>query len=544
MTHMLLIGLCCLIGSTLLVAPGHAQDQLWSARLALTGRSDTPASVAIDSEANVFVTGSTTSGPNTHDVTVSYDVMGVERWMSEDHPDSACYQQIIPQTVVLNGAGDPMIAGEVRCEASQKGFVQCLDGETGSALWRFRGTSPDWFWSPFGGLASDGAGGAYFVIDLDFGPWAIGATRLNANGAPAWDEMLLYILESIHATTAASAPNRLYIAGSANTHATYVAALSSAGDQLWDHELDFALGQDERAIGSATDPAGNLAVLIQVAPGSPMTSNYEVLKMSPSGLNLWHETYDAMGGSDIAAGIACGSDGSVYVTGKSWGGAATGDDLVTIKFGPAGGPPLWVARVAGVGSGADEGRAIEFASGSVFVTGAIDQGTTRRSDAITLRYSANGQEVWRELYSGPRGNDTGVDLAVLPGRIVVTGSSEGADGLGSDFFTVMYSHSPVAVPLPDPVPVASRLLVSPNPSSGPCAFRFNDDGGQRAEIRLHDLNGHLVRRLFDNGHAAGERILRWDGANEGGQPVPNGVYFASILRPGGGTSTQRITIVR
>ena len=59
-----------------------------------------------------------------------------------------------------------------------------------------------------------------------------------------------------------------------------------------------------------------------------------------------------MGGADIAAGIACGSDGSVYVTGTSWGGAATGDDLLTIKFGPAGGPPLWVARVAGVaGSG-------------------------------------------------------------------------------------------------------------------------------------------------------------------------------------------------
>jgi outer membrane protein assembly factor BamB len=470
--------------------------------------------------------------------------MGVERWVSEDHPDSACFEQIIPRTVVLTGAGDPMIAGQARCDFSEKGFVQCLDGETGAALWRFRGTTPDWFWSPFGGLASDGAGGAYFVIDLDFGPWAIGATRLDASGAPAWDEMVFDTLESLHATTAAGAPNRLYIAGSVNTHGTYVTALSAAGVELWDHEYDFAPGQDERATASATDPAGNLAVLVQGAPGSPMTSNYEVLKLNSAGMTLWHETYDAMGGADIAAGIACGSDGSVYVTGKSFGGAATGDDLLTIKFGPAGGPPLWVARVAGVGSGADEGRAIEFASGSVFVTGGIYQGVTRGSDAITLRYTVNGQEVWRELYSGPVGNDTGVDLATLPGRIVVTGSSEGADGLGSDFFTVMYSHSPVAVPLPDAVPVASGILASPNPSSGPCSFRFNGDAGQRAKIRLHDLNGHLVRRLFDDGVVSGERVLHWDGENEGGQPVPNGVYFASIVLPGGGTSSQRITIVR
>ena len=53
-----------------------------------------------------------------------------------------------------------------------------------------------------------------------------------------------------------------------------------------------------------------------------------------------------------------------------------------------------------------------------------------------------------------------------------------------------------------------------------------------------------MRRLFDDGVVSGERRLHWDGEDEGGQPVPNGVYFASIVRPGGGTSNQRITIVR
>ena len=181
--------------------------------------------MTIDSDANVFVTGSTIGGTNTHDVTVSYDVLGVERWVSEDHPDSVCFQQIIPRIVVLNGAGDPMIAGNVVCDGAEKGFVQCLAGETGSAQWRYRGKTPEGFWSPFGGLASDGAGGAYFVTDLDFGPWFIGATRLNASGALAWFETVIDNLESLHATTAAGGPNRLYIAGSVNTHGTYVTAL-------------------------------------------------------------------------------------------------------------------------------------------------------------------------------------------------------------------------------------------------------------------------------------------------------------------------------
>ncbi len=57
---------------------------------------------------------------------MSYDVLGVERWVSEDHPDSVCFQHIIPLIVVLNGAGDPMIAGNVVCDGAEKGFVQCL----------------------------------------------------------------------------------------------------------------------------------------------------------------------------------------------------------------------------------------------------------------------------------------------------------------------------------------------------------------------------------------------------------------------------------
>jgi hypothetical protein len=545
MTHTLLLTvLCCLFGISLLVDSGYAQDQLWSARLALNGRSDVPTSVAIDSAANVFVTGLTTDGQNTHDVTASYDILGVERWISENHPDSACSQEIIPKVLVLNGTGDPMIGGSVRCDAADKGFVQCLSGETGSALWRFRGPTQDSFWSPFGGLASDGAGGAYFVTDLDFGPWIIGATRLSGEGAPAWKTMVFYNF-SIHATTAAATPGLLYIAGSMDGINIYVAALSSAGAELWERELTFAPGDDsERSTACATDLAGNLALLIDAPGGSPTGSDYEVLKFSPTGLILWHETYDGAGGEDVAAGITCGADGSVFVTGKSWGGTTTGYDIATVKFGPSGGPPEWVTRVSSAVFGADQGQAIELDSGSLFVTGGIYEGAARRLDAITLRYDLSGQEVWREVYSGPVSDDLGIDLAVSGGRIAVTGTSVGADGFGSDFFTVVYSQSPVAVPFPDPVPATSRLLVSPNPSPGACSFRFNARGGQRTEIRLHDLNGHLMRRLFDDATASGERRLDWDGKNESGRPVPNGVYFASIVHPGGSTTTQRITIVR
>ncbi|MSR83398.1 MAG: hypothetical protein EXS58_10820 [Candidatus Latescibacteria bacterium] len=49
------------------------------------------------------------------------------------------------------------------------------------------------------------------------------------------------------------------------------------------------------------------------------------------------------------------------------------------------------------------------------------------------------------------------------------------------------------------------------------------------EVEIRDLAGRLVRRLVE-GQAVGtgQRLVRWDGRDEGGKLVPPGVYFARL----------------
>src|SRR5208283_308245 len=86
-----------------------------------------------------------------------------------------------------------------------------------------------------------------------------------------------------------------------------------------------------------------------------------------------------------AKAIAIDQANSVYVTGYSPG-AATGNDIVTIKY-DNNGNQIWLQRYNGPGNGDDEGNAIAVdANGNVYVTGyetVVGGGT----EMVTIKYA-------------------------------------------------------------------------------------------------------------------------------------------------------------
>jgi hypothetical protein len=89
-----------------------------------------------------------------------------------------------------------------------------------------------------------------------------------------------------------------------------------------------------------------------------------------------------------------------------------------------------------------------------------------------------------------------------------------------------------------------RLAVSalPNPARGALALsiRASQAGEQRVDVL--DAAGRLVRTLESGWFAAGTRSLAWDGADEGGQRMPSGVYLARVSA-GGTIANTRIVIL-
>jgi hypothetical protein len=73
---------------------------------------------------------------------------------------------------------------------------------------------------------------------------------------------------------------------------------------------------------------------------------------------------------------------------------------------------------------------------------------------------------------------------------------------------------------------------APNPSSGTSTFRFALPRAGRAELSLYDLVGRRVRTLIAGSLAAGPHGTSWDGRDEGGSRVPDGLYWARLRMDG------------
>lgn len=62
---------------------------------------------------------------------------------------------------------------------------------------------------------------------------------------------------------------------------------------------------------------------------------------------------------------------------------------------------------------------------------------------------------------------------------------------------------------------------------GQYRLEFQAPGAPHATVQIFDVNGRLIRSLFD-GEARSETAVTWDGRDDQGQAVANGVYFARL----------------
>ena len=190
----------------------------------------------------------------------------------------------------------------------------------------------------------------------------------------------------------------------------------------------------------AIDAAGNIYVTgASGYDGVIGDFNYLTVKYDADGSQQWVSRYDGPSEYwDIACRIAVDAAGNVYVTGTSRG-IDSGDDYATIKY-DSSGNELWVARYDGPAGGTDEVNDLVLdRDGNVYVTGE-SMGAGTNWDYATVKYDADGHEVWVARYDGPISmHDTAEAIALSPdGSVCVTGKSMHA-GSDYDYVTIMYA---------------------------------------------------------------------------------------------------------
>jgi outer membrane protein assembly factor BamB len=219
-----------------------------------------------------------------------------------------------------------------------------------------------------------------------------------------------------------------------------VAYNASTGAPLWAQRYHGYSNYSDQAYAVGVSPDGTKVYVTGDSTSLAGDGDYYTLAYAAAtGAVVWTQRFDGPGGgTDSAYALAVGVDGSVYVTGISYGSTATTWDYATVAYDGLTGARKWTKRYNGTASGRDQANAIGVSPDGtkVFATGQ-SLGTYGGYDFATVGYSAStGARLWTKRYNGPvNGDDYARSLDVTSSAVFVTGQSY------ADWATAAYAGS-------------------------------------------------------------------------------------------------------
>ncbi|MGK7915749.1 MAG: SBBP repeat-containing protein, partial [Prochloraceae cyanobacterium] len=311
----------------------------------------------------------------------------------------------------------------------------------GNLLWNRQLGTPDL--DRFQGLATDLNGDVYlsgstlrtiegtFTIDSD--AWV---AKYDSQGNLLWNQQLASSGSESPTGVATDSEGNLYISGSTRGtpgeggSSAWLIKYDSQGNLLSNQQLE-ASGSEVSA-GIAIDNSGNLylsGVTDSTSGGSD--SDAWIAKYNADGNLLWDRQ---LGSSeyDYSQAVATDSNGNVYLSGGTngaiEGGNAGLNDAWVAKYDPEGNL-LWTKQIGTVGNDSAEAVTTDL-EGNVYISGltngTIGEVNAGDSDAWVAKYDPDGNLLWTEQFGSPERDDSlGVALD-SNNALYLSGSTEGS----------------------------------------------------------------------------------------------------------------------
>lgn len=160
---------------------------------------------------------------------------------------------------------------------------------------------------------------------------------------------------------------------------------------------------------------------------------------------------------------------------------------------------------------------------------------------------------YEDGWTGSTGDWVGAtfDLAPYIGSSVrfrfVFGSDGGVNGQGFWIDSIAFDTGDAVTAVDETSFVASssvRLGASPIPFGENVTLHLDLPAAAAARIDVYDATGREVRGLFRGPLASGSHDIGWDGRNDDGLELPDGVYFARVTVDGAQKASRRLVLTR
>jgi len=448
--------------------------------------------------------------------------------------------------IATDGAGNSYLAGSAEAEGASP-FAVVKIGPDGVRRWtaRYDGSR-----GGVGGearaVAVDAAGNVYaagFVHDgVIFNQnYDYLAVKFGPDGAQRWARR--YNGPGNNADFA----ERVVVDGAGNAYVTGFSygqgydwatlAFASDGTLRWERRLSGPGNSDDRAADMAPLPDGNVAVTgVTQNTGDGLTDDAETVAYDPQGNIAWRARWsDTAASHELVSDLDVDGAGRIAITGTTAENASpyavpfpvtlrydrAGSLLQTIRDGgssvdvdaaggfhltgffvepgssavaryDAGGGRVWTAPLTvGSGDGLSSPLVAADSSGTVTVAGTVRDASTGNGDYLTIRYAADGRELWRHRFGGgadPAQQDEVAGLAIDgAGAALVTGTSWNgylsSGGTATDIVTLKFAAG--AAPA---LHAPSRLEASPL-SASQIRLGWQDNAGTEDGFRIERCQG-------------------------------------------------------
>ncbi|NLZ30703.1 MAG: hypothetical protein GX885_08195, partial [Methanomicrobiales archaeon] len=201
----------------------------------------------------------------------------------------------------------------------------------------------------------------------------------------------------------------------------WVVRLTPEGDEVWNRTYGGSEADTARSIIRTGD--GNLLVagnLTFVTDGARLDTDAWLIKIDPSGAEVWNRTY---GGPDVNASasavIEIDDDGYLFVGSiVPWGEA--GSDAWVVRLNESGGT-VWERRLGG--DRADTANAVtRLPDGDLIFAGSTGSWGAGGSDAWVVRLDGSGGEVWNKTFGGPGDDGARAVINTTDGNLLIAGT--------------------------------------------------------------------------------------------------------------------------